>query len=80
MVDKCANPTCSATFHRLGEGRLFIKEIDAGAGDGRARSREIRYCWLCDSCRRTMTVITERGKEVKVAPLPPSAPAARAAW
>ena len=75
MVEKCANPACCATFHRLGEGRLFIKEVEGGPRDGRVRSRQVRYCWLCDSCRRTMTVITEPGKEIKVAPLPAPASA-----
>lgn len=70
MVEKCANPSCSATFHRLGEGRLFVKEVEGASRDGRGRSRQLCYCWLCDSCRRTMTIVTERGREIKVAPLP----------
>jgi len=79
MVAKCANPACPATFHRLGEGRLFVKEVEVDPRDGRGCSRQLRYCWLCDSCRRTMTVVTERGREIKLAPLPSSASAARAA-
>jgi hypothetical protein len=51
VVQKCANPSCSATFRRLGEGRLFAAEA---AGDG--RSRRLEYFWLCNSCSRTMTV------------------------
>lgn len=80
MLEKCAYPACSATFHRLGEGRLFIREVEAGPRDGRVRSRQLCCCWLCDSCRGTVTVFTERGNEIKVAPLPVSRSAAQAAW
>jgi len=73
MVDKCANPACCATFHRFGEGRLFIKEVEGAPRNGREHSRQLYCCWLCDSCCRTMTIIIETGKEIKVAPLPVSA-------
>ena len=79
MVEKCANPACRVSFHRLGEGRLFIKEVEGAPRNGRAHSRQLWYFWLCDSCCRTMTIIIETGKEIKVAPLAVSAPAARAA-
>ena len=78
MVEKCANPACSVTFHRLGEGRLFIKEVRGDPRDSRRSSRHTRYFWLCDSCRRIMTIVSETGKEIEVAPLPESASAARA--
>jgi len=80
MVEKCANPACGATFHRLGEGRLFIKQVWGDPHyikqvwgdprDGRGRLLQPRYLWLCDSCCRTMTVVSERGQKIKVAPLP----------
>ncbi len=80
MVEKCANPACSATFHSLREGRLFVKEIDSDPrGDGQEHSRQLHYYWLCHSCCRTMMVIAEKGKEVKVVPLPAPATVARAA-
>ena len=79
MVEKCANPTCSATFRSLRDGRLFVTEVEAdyrsGSG-GRARQRQ--HFWLCSSCCRTMTVIAERGKRVQVVPLPAPAVAAGA--
>jgi len=78
MVEKCANPACSAAFHRLGQGRLFIKEVRADPHDGRG-SWHLRYFWLCDSCCRTMTIVGERGKEIKLARLPVSASGVRAA-
>jgi len=79
MVEKCANPACCVSFHRLGEGRLFIKEVEGAPRNGRAHSRQLCYSWLCDSCCRTMTIIIETRKEIKVEPLPVSAPAVRAA-
>jgi hypothetical protein len=79
VVAKCANPVCSATFHRLGEGRLFINELRGDPGDTRGHSRQLRCFWLCDSCCLTMTIVTEAGQEIKLAPWPVPASAARAA-
>ena len=80
MLDKCANPACSATFHRLRDGTVFVTEVEAdyqSSASGRARRRQ--YSWLCNSCCRTMTVIAENGKTIQVVPLPATATAARAA-
>jgi len=80
MVDKCANPTCSAIFRSLRDGRVFVKEVDGDSrGDGRGHSHEVHYLWLCNSCCRTMTVIAEKGMGIKVVPLPASATTVRAA-
>ena len=80
MVDKCANPACTATFHRLSDGRLFVKEVPADfSSNGNGLTRQLHCFWLCNSCCRTMTVITERGKKAQVVPLPANATAARAA-
>jgi hypothetical protein len=51
VVQKCANPSCSVTFRRLGDGRLFVLEA---AAEGHLR--QPNYFWLCDSCSRVMTV------------------------
>jgi hypothetical protein len=78
MLDKCANPACSATFRRLRDGRVFVTEVQAdyqSSASGRARQRQ--YSWLCNSCYRTMTVIAEKGKRVQVVPLPATAIAAQ---
>lgn len=53
MVAKCANPGCSAEFHRLLEGKVFVGETRT-APDG---PRERRYAWLCDKCSDRMTVV-----------------------
>lgn len=70
MVHKCANPACSATFRRLRDGRIFVVELE---GDPRSESKDnahqLHYFWLCNSCRRTMTVIVEKRKGVQVVPL-----------
>jgi hypothetical protein len=80
MVEKCANPTCSARFHSLRNGRLFVKEIQVDPkSDGNGLSRELHYFWLCKSCCQTMTLSTEKGGGVRVVPLPASAAAKRPA-
>ena len=63
VVQKCANPSCSATFRRLGDGRLFVVEAAA-----ESHPRQPKYFWLCDSCRRTMTV-AKKGNQSAVVPL-----------
>jgi hypothetical protein len=80
MIDKCANPACSATFRSLRDGRVFVKEVEGDPrDDGRGHSHELHYFWLCNSCCRTMTVIAENGRGGKVVPLPVSGMAVRAA-
>ena len=64
MVQKCANPSCSATFHRLGDGRLFVVEASEANS-----SRKLQYFWLCNSCRQTMTVAAKKGSGSVVVPL-----------
>lgn len=68
MLDKCANPACSATFRRLRDGRIFVIEVEIEAQDI-ASGRQLRYFWLGNSCRSTMTVIVDRDKRVQVLPL-----------
>ena len=72
MVQKCANPECSASFRSLRDGRVFVKPAGAGYPiEGRRRPRQHRYFWLCNSCCRTMTVLAENG-EIKVVHRVPS--------
>ncbi len=80
MVEKCANPACVATFRRLGDGRLFVKEVPVdSSSDGKELARQLQYFWLCNSCYRTMTVTTDKGVGIRVVPLPATASSARAA-
>jgi hypothetical protein len=79
MLDKCANPACSARFLRLGDGKVFVTEVDAiYHSDGSGHRRQRQHFWLCNSCCRTMSVTVEKGKKPQVVPLPESATAARA--
>jgi len=74
MLAKCANPRCSASFRYLHQGRLFVLDVSDNAGTGGPRRNErlaahrLRYFWLCDTCRRSMTVVTEQGWKVEVVP------------
>jgi hypothetical protein len=80
MVEKCANPTCSATFQRLRDGRLFVLEVPIDSTtSGKKPTRPLEYFWLCQSCCRTMTLIMNREVGVKVVPLHPNATSTRIA-
>lgn len=62
MVSKCANPTCSAPFLYLHEGRIFAVRPASQAGC-------IERYWLCGSCAQTMTLVMD-GDGVSLRPLP----------
>src|SRR5208337_595190 len=67
MVAKCSNPSCSALFRRLAEGRLFRLEPDR-ALPGSSKSNRLEYFWLCDSCSAAMTLhVSGEGKVIPVA-------------
>jgi hypothetical protein len=76
VLSKCANPSCSAPFRYLHEGKLFRIEIDvqldraagSGRGVGKTPSR-LEFFWLCDSCSTRMTVAYTRDQGVAVIPL-----------
>jgi len=80
MLEKCANPACTATFRRLRDGRVFVTEVEADyRSSASGGSRQRQYFWLCNSCCRTMTVIAEKGKRAQVVPLLMTANAVRVA-
>jgi len=54
MLAKCSNPSCSARFLRLGNGRLFILEADPPRHTDKSERPE--YFWLCDACSAMMTL------------------------
>ena len=71
MLNKCANPDCSALLHRLRDGRLFV--FDANAIQAKApqspaatRRRTPRYHWLCNDCLKTLTVSCKDGNVATV--------------
>ena len=47
MLGKCANPSCSASFRRLGDGTLFPLEPDPRL---RLSNPKTEYFWLCPTC------------------------------
>ena len=76
MLAKCANPTCSAPFRYLHEGKLF--RLDLGAGPpspGGRLPRNLQYFWLCERCACTMTLEMHAGK-VSIRPLRSTTPSA----
>jgi hypothetical protein len=80
MLDKCANPACSAKFLRLQDGRLFVTEVKGeDQSDTSGNECQVQYLWLCSSCCRTMTVAVGKKKKPQVVPLLESATAAREA-
>ncbi len=80
MLDKCANPACSAKFMRLHDGRLFVTDLK---GNGKSTTggdeRQLEYFWLCSSCCRTMTVAVEKGQRPRLVSLREPAAAVRRA-
>ncbi len=72
MVNKCANPRCSAVLYRLRDGRLFAFELRSAQGRGTLRHQ---YHWLCSECMKTLTLCCKDGSKVAVvAKQPASAP------
>lgn len=68
MLDKCSNPSCSAPFLYLQEGKLFRLEIDPAINH---RAGPDEYFWLCDDCSSKMTLCLGEGEaEVVAVPLP----------
>ena len=76
MLSKCANPSCTAPFRYLHEGRIFTMVFAASdlAPDGMGvawehpSSRPFERYWLCERCSQTMTVAWF-GDRVAVRPL-----------
>jgi hypothetical protein len=74
MLAKCANPSCSALFRHLQEGRLFLLETEmtlaspATFGGGDPGTTE--YFWLCGRCSKTVTLRFDQDGRVVVGQLP----------
>jgi hypothetical protein len=74
MLSKCANPACSKTFLYLRQGKLFRLEVsldndpetDTAASYQESSTSRLRheYFWLCESCSRTLQVISENGSRL----------------
>lgn len=63
MLSKCANPSCSASFFYLHEGKLFRCETSVGDDLStydtgmKKSSRRVEFFWLCANCAPKMTLI-----------------------
>jgi hypothetical protein len=60
MLAKCANPTCTIPFRKLGSGRLFAFESGAitkfvDSNSSRTMSRTPVFFWLCEYCCLSFT-------------------------
>jgi len=66
MISKCMNPSCSAPFRHLADGRLFQLQNDAPA----TGSKVIEYFWLCGRCSAVMTLRIARDGKVATSGLP----------
>jgi phage terminase large subunit GpA-like protein len=69
MLGKCANPPCSASFRRLGDGSLFRLEPDLRL---RLSTPKTEYFWLCPTCSEVMTLRIDASGTLVTAPWPVS--------
>lgn len=61
MLQKCANPSCTAPFRSLREGKLFLAETpprdSAASASGRSQRLPRReHFWLCEICSAQFTL------------------------
>lgn len=79
MVGTCANPACSARFHTLRYGKLFVVEARADSEPITLTEskrvfvpipQRILYFWLCEACAKTMRVVFDRRSGIRVEALP----------
>lgn len=61
MLQKCANPDCTAPFRSLHEGKLFLAETltpetEANFDVNRRKMRKREHFWLCAVCSTLFTL------------------------
>lgn len=75
MLSKCANPSCTAPFRYLHEGKLFrvARRSKVGASKGNGYDgkppEKLEYYWLCDSCASQMTITRADDGGIQAVPL-----------
>lgn len=77
MLSKCANPDCAASFHYLGEGKLYEIRNEPITrpqlvAPKKAAGRAERF-WLCNDCASIMTLAVDASRRVVLLPLQPKA-------
>lgn len=74
MLQKCANPSCTAPFRSLREGKLFLAETQPQGpsrpfdGD-RRKPRRREHFWLCDACSTHLTLRFDAERGMLTVPL-----------
>jgi len=74
MLQKCANPSCTAPFRSLREGKLFLAETlpqdPSQPFDGNRRKvRRREHFWLCDVCSAHFTLRFDAERGMLAVPL-----------
>ena len=74
MLQKCANPSCTAPFRSLREGKLFLAETTPQEAshpfDGaRRKMRRREHFWLCDTCSAHFTLCFDAERGMLTVPL-----------
>ncbi len=73
MLQKCANPACTAPFRSLHEGKLFLAEFHSTFAerpdDGRRKTWHREHFWLCDACAARLTLRFDRELGMTTVPL-----------
>lgn len=79
MLSKCANPDCAASFHYLGQGKLYEIRSSEPQVTGpqliapkKAAGRSERF-WLCNDCASVMTLAVDASRKIILLPLQPRA-------
>jgi hypothetical protein len=68
MLTNCSNPSCSAPFRKLQDGKLFCLERDRVFRHRHHNRAE--YFWLCHHCSTSMTLRLEKAGTVVPVLLP----------
>jgi len=74
MLQKCANPGCTAPFRSLHEGKLFLAETFAPDSDGgldgnRRKIRKREHFWLCAACSAHFTLHFDASQGMLTVPI-----------
>ncbi len=69
MVGVCANPACSAPFHNVHRGKLFLLDTREKPSTTEPPMftpvcRKVQYVWLCELCARTMRVVSNEDGDI----------------
>ena len=73
MLQKCANPACTAPFRSLREGKLFLAEMHRPRNQvytvENVRKLRHEHFWLCESCSSHFTLRFDDDRGMMTVPL-----------